>query len=129
MPDNLIPSREAIIAFFSRHTLPLAAGGAGLLLLALLLVLLIALPGGGEEESAEQVEGETVRTLIPVEEAFLPNERELLLELEEYRYREPLTPWEEELVEQFWNPVEETAIEVLTEQAGDEIEELFEAVE
>ncbi|MFP4407933.1 MAG: hypothetical protein ACLFPW_05370 [Spirochaetaceae bacterium] len=122
---------EKTISFVKGHTLHLAAGGAILLLLILGGVLIANLPGSRGESAEERPGGADgpIRTLIPREEAFLPNERQLLLELEEERYRQPLTPWEEELVEEFWNPVRETAIEALMAGSREEIDELFERVE
>ena len=97
---------------------------------ALLLILITAPSGDGADRGDEEREtGGEVQTLLPPEEALLPNERERLLELEERRYRQPLTPWEPELVERFWNPVRETAVEALQNEAAGEVEEIFERVE
>lgn len=128
MPANPLPSWEQVRSFLLRYKLYLA-GGVTTLLVAGLIAALLALPGERDRERAGEAQSPEVNTLIPREEAFLPDERERLLELEEYRYREPLTPWEPQLVDQFWNPVRETAIEVLTEQAREEVDALFEAVE
>ena len=101
-----------------------------ILFLVLLLVLLLTITGGSSEREPEpRGESTEVRTLIPPEEAFLPNERERLLELEPEPYREPRTPWPADLVDQFWNPVRETAVEALTDQAEEEVEQIFESVD
>lgn len=101
------------------------AGAAALLL----LLLLAGLGGAGEPEEPGRGRTGEIRSLIPPEEAFLPNERERLLELEEERYRPARTPWEEDLVEEFWNPVRETAIEALMEESAQEIDGIFDALE
>lgn len=111
----------------------LIAGAVALLVLVLaLIVLLSASPEGSVESDATEPSGggvpaETI--LVPPEAAFLPNERQRLLELEERRYREPRTPWDQEDLGAFWNPVRETAVDALTEQAAEEIDALFDSVE
>mgnify|MGYP006291202667 CR=1 FL=1 len=117
------------VRFLKARKLPLLAGAGAVLLLLLLLLVVTGL--GGPREPAEEgtARGSEVRTLIPPEEAFLPNERERLLQLEEERYRSPRTPWEEELVEEFWNPVRETAIEALMEESAEEIQGIYDAIE
>ena len=114
------------VRFLKARKLPLLAGAG-----AVLRLLLIVTGLGGPREPAEEgtARGSEVRTLIPPEEAFLPNERERLLQLEEERYRSPRTPWEEELVEEFWNPVRETAIEALMEESAEEIQGIYDAIE
>jgi hypothetical protein len=123
---------EKTLSFLNSHKLHLAAGAAILLLLILGGVVISSLSGsrGDPAEASRETSGEAgVRTLIPPEEAFLPNERERLLDIEEQRYREPRTPWEEELVEEFWNPVRETAIDALMDESREEIDQLFEQIE
>jgi hypothetical protein len=115
-----------VAAFVEAHTWAVAAG-IGALIVLLLTVLLL----GDRPEPVERTDaaGGDIRALVPPEEALLPNERERLLELEQERYRQPRTPWEEELVEQYWNPVRETAVDVLMQEGAREVEGIFEEIE
>lgn len=127
--EKLKARGRAVASFVEEHRRPVAVGGGALLLLLFALLLLMASGGRRSPSEEERPGGGEIRTLVPPEEAFLPNERERLLELEEERYRQPRTPWEEELVDEFWNPVRETAIEALMEAGADEVEGIFEGIE
>lgn len=125
--------RSKLLSLLKGHTAVVGIVAGSLLLL--LLLVIIASPNMNEDSAGDEIDGNrgppapTERIIVPRESAFLPNERERLLELEERRYREPRTPWDEEAVDRFWNPVRETAVEVLTEQGESEIDALFDSVE